>query len=129
MVAIYATSLVLIGLSGLLLDTHRRSWQLAEHDASLSDRDRRFALAQYRRRTKSSAIIGLLGAAIGLEPLVPMRPWPLVVYVASLAGACGCILALAALDAWATRQNYVRLRNEQLAAQLTLARELKRHDG
>jgi hypothetical protein len=128
MVAIYATSLVLIGLSGLLLDMHRRTWRAAQQDASLTDRDRRFAQAQYRRRTQASAIIGVLGAAIGIEPLVPLRPWPMVIYVASLASACGCIMVLAAIDAWATRQNYLRLRSEQLAAQVKLARELNRDE-
>jgi hypothetical protein len=129
MVAIYATSLVLIGLSGLLLDMHRRSWRAAQQDASLTDRDRRFAQAQFRRRSQASAIIGVLGAGIGIEPLIPLRPWPLVIYVASLTGACACIMLLAALDAWASRQNYTRLRNEQLAAQVKLARELTRNDG
>jgi hypothetical protein len=129
MISVYATSLVLIGLSGYLLDAHRRTWRAAQQDASLSDRDRRFAQSQYRRRTQSSAIIGVLGAAIGIYPLVPMRLWPMTIYVASLAGACGCIVLLAALDAWASRQNYVRLRNEQLADQVKLARELGRRDG
>lgn len=129
MVAIYATSLVLMGLSGLMLDVHRRSWRAARQDESMTERDRRFALAQYRRRMQGSAMIGVLGAAIAMQPLVPPRPWPMAIYVASLAGACGCIMVLAALDALATRQNYLRLRSEQLAAQLKLARELKRDDG
>jgi hypothetical protein len=129
MVAIYATSLVLMGLSGMMLDMHRRSWRAARQDAALTDRDRRFAQAQYRRRTQASAIIGVLGAAIGLEPAVPLRPWPMFIYVVSLAAACGCVMILAAIDAWATRQNYSRLRSEQLAAQLKLARDLKRNDG
>jgi hypothetical protein len=95
----------------------------------LTARDRRYAQAQYRRRSQASAIIGLLGAAIGLEPLVPLQPWPMLIYVASLAAACGGIMILAAIDAWATRENYTRLRSEQLAAQLKLAQELKRDDG
>jgi hypothetical protein len=129
MFSVYATSLVLIGLSGYLLDAHRRTWRAAQQDASMSDRDRRFAQAQYRRRTQTSAIIGALGAAIGVYPLVPVRLWPMTIYVASLAGACGCIVLLAALDAWASRQKFVRLRNEQLADQVKLARELGRRDG
>jgi hypothetical protein len=128
MIAIFATSLVLIGLSGMMLDMHRRSWRAAREDASLTERDRRFAQSQYRRRTQASAIIGVLGAAIGMEPLVPLRPWPMVIYVAALAGACGCIMLLAAIDAWAARQNYSRLRNEQLAAHMKLAKELHRDD-
>jgi hypothetical protein len=48
--------------------------------------------------------------------------------------ACMAIMLLAALDTWATRQNFMRLRSEQLATQIKLARELGRdqtrlHDG
>jgi hypothetical protein len=133
MFSVYAISLLLIGLSGVMLDMHRRSWQAAQRDATLSERDLRFARAQYRRRNQASGIIGVLGATIGVGPLVPPQPWPMVLYVGSLAGACLCIVLLAGLDAWATRQNFARLRSEQLAAQIKLARELTRpiktHDG
>jgi hypothetical protein len=122
----YFLSLLLIGLSGLLLDLHRRGWRSAQQDLALSDRDRRFAQSQYRRRTKASGIIGILGAAIGLGPLIPPRPWPMAIYVASLGGSCAAIMLLAAIDAWASRQNFVRLQSEQLAAQIKLARELSR---
>jgi hypothetical protein len=117
-------SLILIGLSGVLLDSHRRAWRAVDEDASKGDRERRFALSQYRRRMQASGIIGVLGAAIGIGPLVPREPWPLVIYLMSLTGACGAIMVLAALDAWATRQYYARMRNEQLTAQIKLAREL-----
>lgn len=125
MFSVYATSLLLVGLSGVLLDSHRRSWRAAQEDGNLTERDRRFARAQYNRRTQASGIIGLLGAAIGLGPLVPHEPWPMVLYVAAMGGACACMLLLAALDVWATRQNFARLRSEQLAAQIKLARETR----
>ena len=48
----------------------------------------------------------------------------MVLYVLFLTGACLSIMLLAAIDAWSTRQYYARLRNEQLAAQVRLAREL-----
>jgi hypothetical protein len=121
-------SLFLIVLSGLMLDMHRRSWRAAQQDTVLTDRDRRFAQSQFRRRMQASGIIGALGAAIGLGPLVPLEPWPMALYVASLGGACVCIMMLGALDAWATRQNYARLRSEQLAAQVKLVRELQGDD-
>jgi hypothetical protein len=35
-------------------------------------------------------------------------------------------MLLAAIDAWATRQNFARLRSEQLAAQVKLVQELRR---
>jgi hypothetical protein len=119
-----AISLVLIGLSGALLDSHRRSWRSAREDPTLSDSERRYSLSQFRRRSQASGIIGLLGAAIGVRPLVPREPWPILVYLMFLTGACLSIMLLASLDAWATRQYYARLRSEQLTAQIRLAREL-----
>jgi hypothetical protein len=125
MIVTYIISLMLIGLSGLLLDSHRRAWLAVKQDATKAEPARRFALAQYRRRMQASGIIGVLGAAIGVGPLVPREPWPLVLYLSTLSGACACIMLLAALDAWATRQYYARLRNEQLTAQIKLTRELQ----
>ena len=125
MIVTFAISLMLIGLAGFLLDSHRRAWRMAEQDTAKSERDRRFHLSQYRRRMQASGIIGVLGAAIGIGPLVPREPWPMVIYLTTLSGACACIMVLAALDAWATRQYYARLRNEQLTAQIKLARELQ----
>jgi hypothetical protein len=124
MISVVVTSLVLIGLSGWLLDSHRRSWQAAQADDTLSEQDLRFARAQYLRRRQASAIIGLLGAAIGVGPLVPLRLWPLSLYVLVMAGACACMMVLAALDVFATRHHLARLRSEQLAAQIKLAREV-----
>jgi hypothetical protein len=127
MITIYIISLALIALSGVLIDSHRRSWRAAQADDSLSDRDRRFARSQYRRRLQASSIIGVLGAAIAMRPIVPHEPWAMMIYVATLLGACVCMMLLALLDVLATRQNFARLRSEQLAAQIELARHL-RHD-
>lgn len=122
----FLMSLVLLGLAGLLIDSHRRSWHAARQSADLSERDRRYFRSQYRRRMQASGIIGVLGAAIGLGPLVPRRPGPMAFYLAMLVTACGCIMVLAFLDAWATRQNYRRLHGERIAAELRLAVELRR---
>ena len=124
MIGVFAISILLIGLSGVLLDSHRRSWLAAQSDDKLSERDLRFARAQYSRRRQASGIIGLLGVAVGVGPLVPHEPWPMVLYVAAMAGACACMMVLAALDVFATRHNLARLQSEHLAAQIKLAREL-----
>lgn len=129
MIATYLVSLLLIGLSGVMLDMHQRSRRRAEQDAALSAIDRRFALSQYRRRTQASGIIGLLGASIAIWPLVPREPWPFTLYLAAIGGACLCITLLAAMDAWATRRHFARQHNEQLASQIKLAREMSRDDG
>ncbi len=127
MIANYVASLLLIGLSGVLLDMHRRSWRNAEQDETLAPHERRFALSRYRRRMQASGIIGALGVAIGCEPLVPHEPWPITLYALSLAGACFAIVVLAMIDVWATRQHLARLSSEHLAAQVKLARDLRQN--
>jgi hypothetical protein len=125
LLADFVVPLLLIGLSGLLLDSHRRAWQAVERDPTLNERDRRFAQAQYRRRNQASSIIGVIGAALACYPLLPDEWEALVLYVLSLVGACLCIMLLAALDIWATRQNIRRIQSEQMAAQVKLAMKLR----
>jgi small-conductance mechanosensitive channel len=130
----YLVAFVLMGLSGALLDAHRRSWRLVKNNATIPDRDMRFARSQYRRRMQASGTIGVLGAAIAVFPLVPHRPLPITMYLLAIALACFAILLLAAADFWATRQHFVRLRSEHLAIQAKLLRELarehaRRHDS
>ena len=122
----YVVSLLLIGLSGVMLDMHRRSWRGAEQDPKLAPNERRFAWSQYRRRMQASGIIGVLGAAIGCRPLVPREPLSITLYLASIAGACLAITVLAALDAWATRQHFARVHGEHVGASVKLVRELRR---
>jgi VIT1/CCC1 family predicted Fe2+/Mn2+ transporter len=134
MIATCIVSLFLIGLSGVLLDLHRRSWRVIQRMDSISAADLHFARAQYRRRIQASGTIGLLGAVLGVYPLVPRAPLPITLYLVAITLACMAIMLLAALDAWATRQNFLRLRSEQLATQVKLARDLSReqtrsHDG
>jgi hypothetical protein len=134
MIATYVISLLLIGLSGVLLDLHRRSWRAARQIESISPADLRFARSQYRRRTQASGTIGVLGAVLGVYPLVPRAPLPFTLYLVAISLACLAIMLLAALDAWATRQNFLRMHSEQLATEIKLARDLGRerpryHDG
>jgi hypothetical protein len=121
--------LALIGLAGLLVDWHRRAWQAAQSDESLNERDRRFARSQYRRRMQASGLIGVIGATFGCYPLLPREPLPITIYATALVVAVGCILLLALLDVWATRQNFRRIQSEQLAAQIKLAMELRSGRG
>jgi hypothetical protein len=125
MIGTFIFSLALLGLSGLLLDQHRRSWRNVENDPKLPAIERRYALSQYRRRMQASGIIGLVGVAVGVGPMVPHRPWPMAFYLAFVAGSCLAIVVLAALDAWATRQHFARLRTQTMAEQLKLVRELR----
>ena len=125
MVATSIVSLLLIGLSGVMLDLHRRSWRNAQLNQDLAPNERRYALSQYRRRMQASGIIGVLGAAIGCEPLVPREPFWYVLYLVTVTGACFAIVVLALMDAWASRQQYARIRTEHLTAEVKLSRELR----
>jgi hypothetical protein len=134
MIATCIVSLFLIGLSGVLLDLHRRSWRAIQQTESISAGDLRFARSQYRRRTQASGTIGILGAVLGVYPLVPHAPLPITLYLFAITLACMAIMLLAVLDVWATRVNFQRLRSEQFATQIKLSRELGReqsrfHDG
>src|SRR3954454_8515490 len=129
MIATCIVSLLLLGLSGVLLDLHRRSWRSVQQMESVSPGDLRFARSQYRRRIQASGTIGLLGVVLGVYPLVPRAPLPFTLYLGGITLACMAIMMLAALDAWATRQNFVRLRSEQLTQRIKLARELGRNDN
>src|SRR6478735_9766363 len=134
MIATCIASLFLIGLSGVLLDLHRRSWRTVQQVESISAGDLRFARSQYRRRVQASGTIGVLGAVLAVYPLVPRVPLPFTLYLVAITLACVAIMMLAMLDAWATRQNFLRLRSEQVTDQLKLARDLGReqtrfHDG
>jgi hypothetical protein len=123
MIAAFAISLSLLGLSGLLIDSHRRSWREA-NDANLLERDRSFARSMYRRRMQASGTIGIIGVGIGVWPIVPRQAGPMALYTATLLAACAWIMLLAVLDFWATRRHYRQIRSEQLAKQLQLALEI-----
>jgi hypothetical protein len=123
-IASFVISLALLGLCGLLLDSHRRTWRNSKNSEEMPPRDKRYALSQYRRRMQASGTIGFVGVAIGLGPVVPRRPEPMTLYLAALLAACAWIMLMAMLDFWATRQHYHRIRSERMTAQIRLAMEL-----
>ena len=124
MFAVLFISLSLLGISGLLMDSHRRTWQEARDSHTLPERDKRFAGSMFRLRMLASGTIGAVGAANAVGPLVPHAPLAMTVYLAVLLAACAWIMLLAMFDVWATRQHYRRLRSEQRAKQVQLAVEM-----
>jgi len=126
MFAVAIISLTMLGLSGLLIDSHRRTWRDARDSSALSQADKQFARAMYGRRMLASALVGLMGAAIGVWPLFDnqSRPWALLFYTTTLLTACAWSMALAAMDFWATRRHYQRKRIEQLKKQMQLTVEM-----
>lgn len=129
MFSVFTVSLILLVLAGALLESHRRSWHAAQKSTTLADHERRFARSQYRRRTQASGIIAGIGLAIGLWPIVPRSPEAMTLYVVALIVACACIMLLALLDVWATRQHYRRLYDDKRAEQVKQAIEPHRTEN
>jgi hypothetical protein len=129
MIATSLFSMFLLGISGLLLDAHRRTRRrvvAAEcRQTGTDQRSRRFAYLQYRRRMLASGTIGLVGAAIAIAPIVPRRPIPMTIYLIVLVTACGWIMLLALADVFATHGHYRRLRGQQMSAHLKLVEEIQ----
>ncbi|QDU91079.1 hypothetical protein Pla175_44970 [Pirellulimonas nuda] len=109
----YPLSMLLLGVAGYLIDSHRRDWRASLQDAKLPDRKRRFARRQYLRRMQASSIIGVVGALVAVWPIVPRRPAWMAVYLALLVIACMWITLLGLVDAWSSSN---RLRDEKAEA-------------
>jgi hypothetical protein len=129
MLLVMIASLGLLGLSGALIDMHRRAWHAAQSSAEISESTRRFALDQYRRRLQASGMIGFLGVLIGIWPIVPREPAALMFYLGALLAGWCWIMLLAARDLFATRQHFYRLRKEQLAAHHQFVLEMQAAKG
>ena len=117
-------ALLLVGVSTVLVLSHRSAWQRVAALEQIDEIARQFAESQYYRRTMASGTIGLLGVAIALAPLVPRRPWPLTAYVVALLCACVWIIILAVLDMRSSRSHLRRLENQVISAEAKLAEEL-----
>ena len=122
-------AMVLLGISGLLLDSHRRARQRVVATNELDDRTRRFADSQHARRMLASATIGVIGAAIAIRPIIPPQPPIIAIYLLLLVSAVGLIVLLAMIDVLATTVYYRRLRGKQLSAEARLAQELQAMEG
>jgi peptidoglycan/LPS O-acetylase OafA/YrhL len=122
-------SLTLLGISGLLLDAHRRKWRAVSADANLSAANRRYAQSEYRRRTRASAGIGVVGLMIAIGPIIPQHPIWFTIYVALLLLTTITILLLALLDIWASSQRFHSLRTAEQILQARMAKEQQQHSA
>lgn len=124
MFATYILSLALLGLSGMLIDIHRRSWHRQQTQEDLSERDLKYAHRQFRRRMMASATIGVVGALIAIRPIVPREPIWMACYLGLMLLCCLWILCAGMIDAAAGALQYRHSRRQQIASQLKLTQEL-----
>lgn len=125
MTVLSITGLLLLGLSGLLIDAHRRTWRAVQAGDKLEERDLRAARAQYLRRLRASGTIGVLGALLIVHPLVPQKPLWFTLYVLLLVLLCGWMFLLALVDGFAASLRVRRARRERESLEAKLNRELR----
>lgn len=118
-------ALVLLALSGLLIDAHRRTWRAAAADETLDENARRAQQAQYLRRIRASGTIGLIGALLMLRPLVPATPLWYTLYLLLLVLLCSYMMLLAFVDAFAASLRVRRSRRQTESLQAKLEKELQ----
>lgn len=119
---LFGVSLIL--LAALLVWHHQRAWSEACR-YSPSAREKDFARRQYRRRTQTSTMIGIVGVAIGAFPAV-QNPTAAVVYVVGLLACVGWILLLGCADMLSSWVHFQQLRRRQHAEHAALQAQLKR---
>ncbi|MEO0530819.1 MAG: hypothetical protein AAF266_09645 [Planctomycetota bacterium] len=106
-------SLVLLSLSGLLLDSHRRDWRDAREN-DLATAAYRFARSRFLRRCVATCSIAIVGVLIALWPVTPRLPFWVLGYAAALASLAALIFTLGVGDAWASARFHRAETQEQL---------------
>lgn len=130
MIATSIASLSIVGLAGVLIDSHRRAWRrfLAGEDPALPVADaraRRYAHQMFNRRLAASSTLAVAGMLIAVRPVVPMQAGWMVVYLSLLVVACLIVVVLGVADAWATSRFYRRSRSHQQQATEKLTQALE----
>ncbi len=119
-------ALVFCGTSAGLIVWHIRAWKLLR-DADLQPREMEFRRRQYRRRMQTSAMLGLLGAAVFVgQVLMTLVTWRLflVVYWSCVLLLLLWMAILAVTDMVATSVYYSKEKNSYLVEHAKLKGEL-----
>jgi hypothetical protein len=135
----YAIAIVLVATSIALVLRHIRVWRRLQ-DEKLDEREHNFRRRQFRRRMKTSIMIGVLGVAIAVGQLLfqVLQPTKLQgFYWIGVLLLLLWIMLLAVADAVATSAYYSRERSDfavqhaKLQVELRKARERagRRHNG
>jgi hypothetical protein len=119
--------LLLLAAAGLFF-WNLRQWRKVRPE-SISKDEHDYRRRQFRRRLQSSAMLGAAGVAIFVPELLPQKitenPYFLLYWVAVMLMVLWVVL-LAAVDIWATKFYYDRLRNAYFHEKLKLEAELRR---
>lgn len=118
-------SALLISAAAVLFAWTLHHWRLADH-GGLSDADYRFLNARYRRRSRSSLLLGMIGVVLLTEPKLPSDTLALCYWSGVGLLALGALL-FAAQDWLANLGHYSRLESAQASEHVRLQAEIERH--
>lgn len=119
-------ALSLLGLAGVMMDSHLRTWHKVSQSPQTTDGQRRFARSQFSRRMQASGLIGMCGALIAIWPIVPRSPWGLGIYMGLLTGSTLLVLMMGFFDAWASSVYFRQLQSKRRGERLSLEAELEK---
>ncbi|MEO1496467.1 MAG: hypothetical protein AAFV43_04880 [Planctomycetota bacterium] len=123
-------SIALLAAAGAMIDAHLRDWRRAAttlgsgRGTPATADAARFALARRTRRLTASGAIAVVGALIGVWPLVPQRPWWVASFAALLATLACLIFLLGVADALANGRYYRAERRRLLDAERSAMNEM-----
>ncbi len=124
----YLLAVVLCLAAAILITRHIRAWQ-RQADEELGERELKFYRRQFRRRIQTSALIGLLGAAIlGGQLLIDkVHSWRLqVAWWIGIVALVLWIVLLAIADLAATSFFYSREKSDFVVEHAKLQAELRK---
>lgn len=116
--------IVLVALGGGMIGRHWAVWK-NRCAQDLSDEERDFWRRQFRRRTRASGLVVLLGVFVLMGPLLSSPAMQLIYWTGALL-AVAWLVILAVADVMSTREHLGRLREQFLTQRATLEAEVKR---
>jgi hypothetical protein len=114
--------------AGVLVVWHIRAWRQARQ-TEMDARERDFCRRQFRRRMQTSAMLGVLGVAIGVGQRLlsgGISQSAAVLYWCGVVGLVLWLVLLAIADITATSFHYGREKNQYLADRARLQGEIQR---
>jgi peptidoglycan/LPS O-acetylase OafA/YrhL len=115
---------LLLAAAGLMI-WHVRAWRHAQQQ-NLDDSELDFRRRQFRRRIQTSALLGVLAAALFIGQFLTGPQALLFIYWGVTLLLVAWVALLAVVDALATKFHFARLREKFLVEQAKLQAEIRR---
>lgn len=128
MASVVLVTVILLAVAAGMMVSHVRAWR-AFQQQDLTEDEHDYRRRQYRRRMQTSAMLGVLGAAILIGYVLTMwlssPAFTLICWIAIiLLLFWTCLLAL--VDIWATQHYFGRQRDHCLVEQAKMRAEINR---